>query len=253
MITNQLFASASSAVYQTMAMRQADAAARSEFLAARSKVGKDTSVIALPEYTIGPDGIRYLTGGSLTTIKRTGDKPQQSGLSAIAGQLENLKPSQDNDELAVRSGRVRTRPATLADILSNLIAPSPLEFAQAFGEEFNDDLVRGKFQTVDRGVRSQEQQHYRAAGGLVTNTPRYNTQEGPEGILYAISGEVRVHPSSLAGPSKAAREAATAALAATAPGDASAQDFAVARASYAKSAAFWQQAFAPPSTVNLLE
>lgn len=85
-----------------------------------------------------------------------------------------------------------------------------------------------KLQARDRAVRQHEQAHLSAAGGLVTSGPSYSYQRGPDGVNYAIGGEVSIDVS----PGRTAQETIDKAKqieqAALAPKDPSGADRAVA-------------------------
>lgn len=85
-----------------------------------------------------------------------------------------------------------------------------------------------KLQATDRHVRAHEQAHLSASGGLATSGPTYVYQKGPDGVSYAVGGEVSIDTS----PGKTAEEtierAKTIEAAALAPSDPSSQDRAVA-------------------------
>ena len=81
----------------------------------------------------------------------------------------------------------------------------------------------------DLQVRLHESLHHDAAGGNASGSPEFQTVTGPDGNIYAVGGHVNVQTTATSDPNKAARDAATLAHAATAPGDASAQDLSVAR------------------------
>jgi len=111
-----------------------------------------------------------------------------------------------------------------------------------YGKESEDGLSNAEraylrqLQAADTAVRNHEALHFRAAGGLGA-LPEYQTITGPDGRQYAVAGSVNVSGTRGADGEKAAREAATLAIAATAPGDASAADFGAARSFGQKDAA----------------
>jgi hypothetical protein len=67
-----------------------------------------------------------------------------------------------------------------------------------------------------------------AAGGLATSGPHYTYEKGPDGVIYAVGGEVRIDTSPGQTPEETLRRAQTIRAAALAPSDPSAQDRAVA-------------------------
>src|SRR5690606_21981384 len=88
-------------------------------------------------------------------------------------------------------------------------------------EDASDLTFLQKLRQSDLAVRTHEGLHQHAAGGLASGDIHYEYQEGPDGTLYAVGGHVDIQTSATSDPEKATSEAATAALAAAAPGDAS--------------------------------
>ncbi|GEM_PF-6707318 len=85
-----------------------------------------------------------------------------------------------------------------------------------------------RLQAADAAVRNHEGLHFRAAGGL-GQLPEYQTVTGPDGNQYAVAGSVNVSSTQGVDAERAAREAETLGIAATAPADASAADLSAAR------------------------
>ena len=82
---------------------------------------------------------------------------------------------------------------------------------------------------TDRHVRSHEQAHLAAAGPYATGGPTYVYQQGPDGKLYAVGGEVSLDSSPVSGdPGATIEKAKTVIAVANAPADPSSQDRAVA-------------------------
>lgn len=81
----------------------------------------------------------------------------------------------------------------------------------------------------DREVRAHETAHKSAAGSLARGSPSYSFQRGPDGVSYAIGGEVQIDLSPVPGnPEATLRKAQQIRAAALAPAQPSAQDYAVA-------------------------
>ena len=85
-----------------------------------------------------------------------------------------------------------------------------------------------QLQQRDREVRQHEMAHLAASGGLATSGATYSFQRGPDGIAYAVGGEVRINLSAGRTPQETIARAETIAAAALAPAEPSAQDRAVA-------------------------
>jgi hypothetical protein len=80
----------------------------------------------------------------------------------------------------------------------------------------------------DREVRAHEQAHA-AVGGQYASSPTYTYQRGPDGVSYAVGGEVKIDTSPIPNdPEATLRKAEQIARAAGAPADPSGQDRAVA-------------------------
>lgn len=80
----------------------------------------------------------------------------------------------------------------------------------------------------DREVRAHEQAHA-SVGGAFAGSPRYSMEQGPNGVSYAVGGEVSISTSAISGdPEATIRKADTVRRAALAPANPSAQDRAVA-------------------------
>lgn len=81
---------------------------------------------------------------------------------------------------------------------------------------------------IDRVVRTHEQAHLAAAGGLATSGATYGYRRGPDGVQYAVSGEVSIDMSPGRTPQETIAKAERIQAAAVAPADPSPQDRAVA-------------------------
>ena len=79
----------------------------------------------------------------------------------------------------------------------------------------------------DAEVKAHEAAHQAAAGGLA-GAASYTYQQGPDGKMYAIVGEVPISAPTSSSPEEALSNARKILAAATAPGDPSGQDMAVA-------------------------
>lgn len=86
-----------------------------------------------------------------------------------------------------------------------------------------------KLKQIDAKVRAHERAHA-AAGGQYAGAPSYSYTRGPDGQMYAVSGEVAIDISPENDPEATLQKAAAVAAAALAPADPSGQDRAVAAA-----------------------
>lgn len=88
-----------------------------------------------------------------------------------------------------------------------------------------------KLKERDREVRSHEQAHIASSGGHARGGPRYEFQTGPDGKQYAVGGHVNIDMSPVSGnPQATLQKAMAVRRAATAPGEPSGADMAVAAA-----------------------
>ncbi len=96
-------------------------------------------------------------------------------------------------------------------------------------EELSPDEERlvKDLQARDSEVKAHEAAH-QAAGGGMTGAASYTYQQGPDGKMYAIGGEVSITMSSGSSPQETIANAKQVAAAAMAAGDPSPQDHAVA-------------------------
>ena len=82
----------------------------------------------------------------------------------------------------------------------------------------------------DRVVRQHEQAHMTAGAGLITSAASFTYQRGPDGVNYAIGGEVSIDTSPGRTPDETIDKAQRIRAAALAPAEPSGQDRAVAAA-----------------------
>lgn len=98
-------------------------------------------------------------------------------------------------------------------------------------EAQSDLLARRQIQELavrDREVRNHERAHA-AVGGLYASSPRYTFERGPDGINYAVAGEVSISSGAISGdPEATIQKAQIVRRAALAPTEPSAQDRSVA-------------------------
>ena len=92
--------------------------------------------------------------------------------------------------------------------------------------EGEEELVKN-LQSRDSEVRAHEAAH-QASGGGMTGAASYTYQQGPDGKMYAIGGEVSISMSTGSTPEETIANARQIATAAMAAGDPSPQDYSVA-------------------------
>jgi len=115
---------------------------------------------------------------------------------------------------------------------------SPLSSNQRTEEQAETAKLRKR----DQEVRTHEQAHIAAAGGLAKGGATFSFQRGPDGKQYAVGGEVNIDTSPVSGnPEATIQKAKQIRAAALAPADPSAQDRAVAASATALEAQAQQE------------
>jgi hypothetical protein len=123
-------------------------------------------------------------------------------------------------------------PSTANRLMGGRAAPAeekPAPEKSKSGELSAEDAAQvAKLKQIDRQVRQHEQAHMAAAGGMATSGASYTYTKGPDGVNYAVGGEVSISVSPGRTPEETLRRAQTVRAAALAPADPSGQDRAVA-------------------------
>ncbi len=102
---------------------------------------------------------------------------------------------------------------------SGFKADRPGELGDAEARELQE------LKKTDRQVRQHEQAHLTAGAGVIVSGAQFSYRRGPDGQLYAVSGEVKIDLSPVPGdPEATAEKARQVQRAALAPSDPSAQD-----------------------------
>ena len=100
-----------------------------------------------------------------------------------------------------------------------------------FATDSKTQAQLAKLKATDRAVRAHEQAHISAAGGYAKGGASFSYTRGPDGKLYAVSGEVGIDASPVPGdPDATIRKAQIVRQAAMAPANPSGQDRSVAAA-----------------------
>lgn len=154
-----------------------------------------------------------------------GSAPPESGEAASGETLRstrNLKRSATKPETA-EAASSETSP-------SNAATPKPAQQAGS-ADRYTpaEKKLIEELKTRDREVRAHEAAHKSAAGSLARGAPSYTYQRGPDGVNYAVGGEVQIDLSAVPGnPEATIRKAQQIRAAALAPAQPSAQDYAIA-------------------------
>lgn len=98
------------------------------------------------------------------------------------------------------------------------------------GAELSEEQLKEveQLKARDREVRAHEMAHLAAAGSLATSGASFTYQRGPDGVSYAIGGEVSIDTSKGDTPEDTLRRAQIIRAAALAPAEPSGQDRSVA-------------------------
>lgn len=143
--------------------------------------------------------------------------------SADAARSENRRspedrPNEQGEEQRVRSGAVSTQSSTQTNSPQADKAAAEKERLANERKQINELAAR------DREVHAHEQAHA-AVAGQYAGTITYQFVRGPDGISYAVGGEVSIDSSAIPNdPEATLRKARQIQMAANAPADPSSQD-----------------------------
>jgi hypothetical protein len=180
---------------------------------ARPPTVRDTSGLAIARGAVGTNNSANQNGSTTTSAFAARD-------TGIDGQ-NGVRLAGDN--------------GALLDLTTSLTAQEAAGQATEEGEaEDPDGLTEEEEQQVaelsraDREVRRHESAHA-AVGGAYASAPSYTFQQGPDGKLYAVAGQVSIDTGSVDGdPAATIQKLQIVRSAALAPGNPSAQDRSVA-------------------------
>lgn len=146
--------------------------------------------------------------------------------AAESGYLQNRRLPDDRPDYP--DDQRSSRRARLPDAEQD--AEAVLKQAARRQQEKEDRLAIDVLAARDREVRAHEQAHA-SVGGQYAGSPTYTYQRGPDGVAYAVAGEVAISTSAIAGdPEATLAKARQVRQAAQAPADMSPQDRLVAAA-----------------------
>lgn len=175
----------------------------------------------------------YQAAGSVQSAQAQRDRSASSGQAAATAQAtQDLLPYQVtiSEEALRKAGLLKDQ------------APAPKTGAPAENKtpadkqsptNANDPKTReiDNLKRIDREVRSHEQAHVVAGGGLVRGAASFGYSAGPDGKLYAVSGEVSIDSSPVPNdPQATIQKMGQVVRAALAPAQPSGQDRSVASA-----------------------
>ncbi|MFT7487009.1 MAG: hypothetical protein ACI9F9_002867 [Candidatus Paceibacteria bacterium] len=142
--------------------------------------------------------------------------------SANFSQAALLALEQETQDAAEQSALQRNPLRAEVDNASQVPSASTEELTQKETEQVRELKAR------DAEVRAHEAAHASAAGSLASGGPSYDYQRGPDGVNYAVGGEVGISLGTGSTPEERVANAAQAQRAANAPANPSGQDRAVA-------------------------
>jgi hypothetical protein len=138
--------------------------------------------------------------------------------------FEDSDKKKDNDNL------VRKNNKTNIILLSPSVSSTSDNKKNQQVRQDEQNLIQ-ELRRIDAQVRAHEMAHVAAAGGAATSGPRYTYMRGPDGVLYAVGGEVSISMTNVSGsPEATLAKARSIRASALAPGDPSAADLGVAAA-----------------------
>jgi SprA-related family len=154
-----------------------------------------------------------------------------SGLSASTG-YHSVAPTRQlhgvGCSCATCQGSISATPTQNTQAIS-VSSTEKSNTTSAFSNLSDEALTQvHQLQARDREVRQHEQAHLAASGGLAVSGPSFTYQKGPDGVSYAIGGEVNIDVSPGSTPEETIARAKTIQAAALAPASPSGPDRAVA-------------------------
>lgn len=167
---------------------------------------------------------RAPVGQESTDLKSSTFRPTEQLAESGRGQNRRLPDERPNDE--VERDRVeRGAQSSSSDQAAQDAAVK--RRAQQENQQAERDQIQ-ELSARDREVRSHEQAHA-AIAGQYGSSPTYSFVRGPDGVSYAVGGEVKIDTSPIPGdPAASLRKAQQLRRAANAPADPSSQDGSVA-------------------------
>jgi hypothetical protein len=175
---------------------------------------------------------RQSVGQENNDLKRSSFKAlEQSAPSARNENRPSAENSVEGNEDS-NSARENLSDAQLSADSRSQGEPAPQQLSTRSTKEqlAKDQLRIRELSARDSEVRAHEQAHV-AVGGQYVGAPTYQFVRGPDGVSYAVSGEVSVSTSPIPNdPEATIRKAQQLRAAATAPADPSGQDRSVAAA-----------------------
>ena len=157
-----------------------------------------------------------------TANRKTDNSKNPNNTSNQSVQNKSGAINEQSNEIKAVKGKDGNKPQSQNQDLTNSSSQKDLQQQQQIQTEISQLSSR------DREVRAHESAHA-AVGGQFAGSPQFTYQKGPNGVLYAVSGEVSISTSEVPNNPKATlAKLETVVRAALAPADPSAQDIRVA-------------------------
>lgn len=150
---------------------------------------------------------------------------------------ENSKETTQNSEVQANriTGDTSSVNSQSQDMYENQSNGSKVETKDEKGENKNNSQSGGeltedqkreveKLKETDKKVRAHEMAHLAAAGGIAVSGANFQYKRGPDGVNYAVGGEVSIDTSKEKDPQQTISKAQKIVSAALAPADPSPQD-----------------------------
>lgn len=165
---------------------------------------------------------RAPVGQETTDLKSSSFRPAEQSAESGRGQNRRFPDERPNDDVerdrVERGAQGRESVAQSGDQAATANRRADQERQQAEREQIQTLAAR------DREVRAHEQAHA-AVAGQYGSSPTYSFVRGPDGVSYAVGGEVKIDTSPIPGdPEATLRKAQQLRRAANAPAEPSAQD-----------------------------
>ncbi|WP_062061571.1 putative metalloprotease CJM1_0395 family protein [Cellvibrio sp. OA-2007] len=172
---------------------------------------------------------RAPVGQETTDLKSSSFRPAEQSAESGRGQNRRFPDERPNDD--VERDRVERGAQGRESVAQGGDQAAQGATANRRADQERQQAEREQIQTLaarDREVRAHEQAHA-AVAGQYGSSPTYSFVRGPDGVSYAVGGEVKIDTSPIPGdPEATLRKAQQLRRAANAPADPSSQDGSVA-------------------------
>ena len=165
----------------------------------------------------GKDSSETDAGGGLRPAENTGQQPDTVTLSGQGREL-SAQNSTDAKKTAVGASAV----------------PQGTETPKDRAQQAQDLELIQQLKNRDAHVRAHEQAHLAVAGQYAAGSASFTYQAGPDGVKYAVGGEVPINISAESTPEATIQKMEVIKRAALAPADPSSADLQIASAASAK-------------------